>query len=80
MEITVTRPIEEFIERQLARGYSDASEVARQAFLRWMEQEEFDSDPPRLREKLDMARKGKFKPFEASSYDALLAPANEPPR
>src|SRR5437762_3148997 len=50
MEITMTKPIEEFIARQLAKGYADASEVARQAFLRWMEAEEFDLEPPRLRE------------------------------
>ena len=46
MEITVTKPIEQFIHQQLTKGYSDASEVARQAFLRWMVEEEFDGDPP----------------------------------
>src|SRR5690348_15112678 len=38
MEIKVTKPIEEFIERQVAKGYADANEVARQALLRWMEE------------------------------------------
>ena len=69
MEITVTKPIEEFIEQQLAKGYADASEVARQAFLRWMEEEEFGPEPPRLREKLEAARQGKFRPYDASLTD-----------
>jgi len=80
MEITVTKPIEDFINEQLARGYADASDVTRQAFLRWMEQEEFDAEPPRLREKLDAARQGKFRPYDSQSYDALLASADETPR
>ena len=46
MEITMTKPIEEFIEHQLAKGYADAGEVTRQAFLRWMEEEELDAEPP----------------------------------
>ena len=41
MQITLTKPIEEFIRQQLDRGYADASEVARQAFLRWMEDGDF---------------------------------------
>ncbi len=45
MQISVTKPIEEFINRQLTKGYSDPSEVARQAFFRWMEDEEFDLEP-----------------------------------
>ncbi len=80
MEIIVTRPIEEFIEHQLAKGYADASDVARQAFLRWMEEEEFGAEPPRLREKLDAARQGQFRPYDPQSYDALLASADETPR
>jgi len=80
MEITVTKPIEEFIKQQLAKGYADASEVARQAFLRWMEEEEFAPDPPRLREKLEAARQGKFRPYDARTYDALLASGDETAR
>lgn len=80
MEVTVTKPIEEFIEQQLAKGYSDASEVTRQAFLRWMEQEDFDTDPPRLREKLDAARQGKFRPYDPQVYDALIASSDETSR
>jgi len=80
MEITVTRPIEEFIEQQLAKGYADASEVARQAFLRWMEEEGFEADTPRLAEKLEAARNGKFRPFDAQLYDALPASAHDASR
>lgn len=79
MEITVTKPIEEFIEQQVARGYVDASEVTRQAFLRWMEEEEFEADPPRLREKLDAARQGKFRRYDPQAYNALLS-SDEPAR
>jgi Arc/MetJ-type ribon-helix-helix transcriptional regulator len=77
MEVTVTKPIEEFIEQQLAKGYADAGEVARQAFLRWMEEEDFEADPPRLREKLAAARQGKFRPYDPQVCDALLASADE---
>jgi Arc/MetJ-type ribon-helix-helix transcriptional regulator len=80
MEITVTKPIEDFIKEQLAKGYADASEVARQAFLRWMEEEEFDAEPPRLREKIEAARQGKFRPYDPQSYDALLPSADDTPR
>ena len=80
MEITVTKPIEEFIKQQLAKGYTDAGEVTRQAFLRWMEEEEFYPEPPRVREKLDAARQGTFHPYKPQAYDALLAPADETSR
>ena len=80
MEITVTKPIEDFINEQVAKGYADESEVARQAFLRWMEEEEFDAEPPRLREKLEAARQGKFRPYDPQTYDALLVSADETPR
>jgi Arc/MetJ-type ribon-helix-helix transcriptional regulator len=77
MEVTVTEPIQEFIQQQLAKGYSDAGEVTRQALLRWMEEEEFEADPPRLREKLDAARHGKFRPYDPHAYDALLTSTND---
>ena len=80
MEITVTKPIEEFIQQQLTKGYADASEVARQAFLRWMEEEEFAGDPPRLAEKLEEARQGTFRPHDPARYDALAASLHEAPR
>ncbi len=80
MEVTLTKPIEEFIKQQLARGYADPGEVTRQAFLRWMDEEEFEADPPRLREKLDAARRGEFRPYDSQRYDALLASADDPSR
>ena len=80
MEITITKPINEFSEQKLSKGYADASEVARQAFLRWMEEEEFDAEPPGLREKLEAARQGKFHPYDPLSYDAVLASTDETPR
>jgi len=77
MQITVTKPIEDFITRQLAKGYADPSEVARQAFLRWMEEEDFDADPPNLREKLDDARRGKFRNFNPDSYIRMISSTDE---
>lgn len=79
MEITITKPIQEFIEQQLAKGYLDASEVTRQAFLRWME-EDFDAELPWLEEKLEAARQGKFRPYDPRTYDALPASADETSR
>jgi Arc/MetJ-type ribon-helix-helix transcriptional regulator len=78
MEITVTKPIEDFIREQMTRGYASESEVARQAFLRWMAEEDFDAEPPRLREKLEAARQGGFRPYNPGSYDALLASHETP--
>ena len=63
MDINLTKPIEDFIERQIAKGYADQNEVVRQAFLRWME-EEFEPDPPQLKEKLDEARDGRFHSYK----------------
>lgn len=81
MEVPLTKPIEEFIHRQVARGYADAGEVARQAFLRWMEEEDqIDPDPPRLLEKLQAARQGKFQSYDPEKYDAFLSEANDTSR
>jgi hypothetical protein len=77
MQLEVTEPFEDFIKYQLSRGYADANEIARQAFLRWMEEDEFDPDPPRLREKVQAAQNGTFQPYRSESYDALLK-LNEP--
>jgi len=76
MDVTVTKPIEEFIEQQLAKGYTNASEVTRHAFPRWIEEEKFEADPSQLREKLDPARQGKFRPYDPLAYDALSAAAD----
>ena len=80
MQITLTKPIEEFIQQQLERGYADASEVARQAFLRWMEDEEYAPDPPRLREKLLAAHRGQFRPYRPEAYDSLMTSSDEATR
>jgi putative addiction module CopG family antidote len=77
MEVMVTKPIEDFIERQISKGYGDVSEVTRQAFLRWMEEEDYLSDPEHLREKLDEARRGKFRAHNPRNYDALVKLAHE---
>ncbi len=77
MQITLTKPIEEFIQQQLERGYADESEVARQAFLRWMEDEEYAPDPPRLREKLLAAHDGQFHPYQPEAYDCLMTSSDE---
>jgi len=52
----------------------------RQGWLRWMEEEEFDAEPPHLREKLEAARQGKFRPYDPQFYDALPASADETSR
>ncbi len=80
MQITLTKPIEDFIQRQLERGYADASEVARQAFLRWMEEEDYAPDPPRLRQKLLEAHQGQFHPYNPEAYDRLITSADEAAR
>src|SRR5436190_16611894 len=78
MEITVTKTIEEFIKLQIAKGYSDVNEVTRQAFLRWMDEEEYFPDPPNLREKLDAARQGQFKLHNPREFESLIKLAHEP--
>jgi putative addiction module CopG family antidote len=80
MQITLTKPIEEFIRQQVERGYADASEVTRQAFLRWMEDEDFAPGPPRLREKLLAAHQSPTRPYHPEAYDSLIAKSNEAAR
>jgi Arc/MetJ-type ribon-helix-helix transcriptional regulator len=80
MEFTLTKPIEEFIRWQIAKGYADADEVARQAFLRWMEEENFEPAPPRLVEKLTAARKGTFRSYNPEALDSLISQPDESPR
>ena len=71
MKLELTKPIERFIERQIKRGYANPSEVARQAFLRWMEQE--DEVPPRLQEKLDQAATGRFRRGSRANIRKIIA-------
>jgi putative addiction module CopG family antidote len=77
MQVTLTKPIEDFIHRQLSKGYPDVSEVMRQAFLRWMEEEEVEADPPHLREKLAAAHDGTFRPYKPELYDSLITAPDE---
>lgn len=71
MEVTLTGPIEAFIQRQVAQGYKDANEVARQALLRWMNE---DSDtPPHIQARLDEAAAGRFVPGDRSSIQRIIA-------
>jgi len=74
MEIALTKPIEEFIQRKIEKGYANPNEVARQAFLRWMEEEESES-PPGLCDKLEQARQGEFSPHSPGRYDSLVSGA-----
>jgi Arc/MetJ-type ribon-helix-helix transcriptional regulator len=71
MEITITGPMEAFIQRQIAQGYRDSEEVARQALLRWMA-EEADA-PPRIQERLNEAAKSRFKVGDRSNIDRIIA-------
>jgi Arc/MetJ-type ribon-helix-helix transcriptional regulator len=73
MQLTLTRPIEAFIERQLAQGYKDADEVARQALLRWMSEE--SEIPPNIQTRLDEAASGRFAPGDRSNIERIIASA-----
>ncbi len=71
MQITLTGPIEAFVQRQIAQGYRDGEEVARQALLRWMA-EEADT-PPCIQERLDEAARGSFKPGDRANIERIIA-------
>jgi Arc/MetJ-type ribon-helix-helix transcriptional regulator len=71
MEITITGPMEAFIQRQITEGYRDAEEVTRQALLRWMA-EEADT-PPRIQERLDEAARGLFKAGDRNNIERIIA-------
>jgi Arc/MetJ-type ribon-helix-helix transcriptional regulator len=73
MELTLTGPIEDFIQRQLVQGYKDADEVARQAFLRWMAEE--TDTPPQIQSRLDEAAKGRFVAGDRSNIERIIATA-----
>jgi len=73
MELTLTGPIEAFIQRQVAQGYKDADEVARQAFLRWMSEE--SETPPHIQTRLDEAAAGRFIPGDRSNIQRIIAAA-----
>lgn len=73
MKLVLTKPIEKFIEQQIEKGYASPSEVARQAFLRWMD--EADDVPPRLQEKLDQAAAGRFRKGRRANIQKIMAGA-----
>ncbi len=68
MQLTLTGPIETFIQRQIAQGYKDGEEVTRQALLRWMAEE--SDTPPHIQARLDDAVPG-----DRSSIDRIIAAA-----
>lgn len=63
--------MEAFIQRQIAQGYSNEEEVARQALLRWMSEE--SDTPPRIQERLDEAAAGQFKAGDRASIQRIIA-------
>lgn len=63
--------MEAFIQRQIAQGYSNEEEVARQALLRWMSEE--SDTPPRIQERLDEAAAGQFKAGDRSNIERIIA-------
>ena len=73
MKVTLTKPIEEFIQRQIEKGYADPSEVTRQAFLRWMDEEQ--ESPPRVQEKLQQAANGKLRKGNRAAIRRIIAAA-----
>jgi len=73
MQLTLTGPIEAFIQRQLAQGYKDADEVARQALLRWMSEE--SDTPPHIQGRLDEAAQGRFVSGDRANIQRIIAAA-----
>lgn len=71
MDVTLTKPIEDFIRQQIEKGYADPSEVIRQAVLRWME--EAGELPPRAQQKLDEAARGRFKKGSRAAIGKIVA-------
>ncbi len=73
MQVTLTGPIEAFVQRQLAQGYKDGEEVVRQALLRWMAEE--SDTPPRIQSRLDEAAQGRFIPGDRSNIERIVTAA-----
>ncbi len=73
MQLTLTGPIEAFIQRQIAQGYKDSEEVTRQALLRWMSDE--SDTPPHIQSRLDEAAAGRFLSGDRSSIERIIATA-----
>jgi Arc/MetJ-type ribon-helix-helix transcriptional regulator len=73
MQITLTRPIEAFIERQISQGYRNREDVTRQALLRWMAEE--SDTPPFIQSRLDEAAIGRFSPGDRTNIERIIATA-----
>ncbi|MBL9130574.1 MAG: hypothetical protein JNG86_05205 [Verrucomicrobiaceae bacterium] len=73
MELTLTRPIEAFVERLIAQGYKNGEEVARQALLRWMAEE--SDTPPFIQSRLDEAAAGRFASGDRANIERIIASA-----
>lgn len=71
MQLTLTGPIEAFIQRQIAQGYRDGEEVARQALLKWMSEE--SDTPPHIQSRLDEAAGGRFIAGDRSNIERIIA-------
>ena len=76
MEITITEPIEQSFTSNCPRATATPAKSP-DRLPRWMEEEEFEGDPPGLVEKLEAARQGAFHPHEPARYDALVASLHE---
>ena len=76
MEITLTKPTEEFVQQQIAKGFQNASVVLEVACRRWMmeEDERYETDEWReyARKKLDEAASGSFRRMEEGDVEAML--------
>lgn len=76
MEITLSKPTEEFVQQQIAKGFQDASVVLEVACRRWMmdEDKQYETDEWRqyVQEKLDEAARGSFRKMEVGDITAML--------
>ena len=76
MEITLTKPTEEFVQQQIEKGFQNASVVLEVACRRWMieEDEQYETEEWRqyVREKLDEAARGSFRKMDDGDITAML--------
>ena len=76
MEVTLTKPTEEFVQQQIAKGFQNASVVLEVACNRWMmeEDERYETDEWRqyVREKIAEAERGSFRRMEEGDLKAML--------
>ena len=76
MEITLSKPAEEFVQQQIAKGLGSASAVIEVACKRWMldEDRQFETDEWRsyVQEKLQEAERGAFRTLTPQDVDAMM--------